>query len=1243
MNNNLTAQKIEQLLALYNQGQRNFKGFTLNQANLAQVKLPLIVMEDANLEAINFEQANLMGANLNRSNLKNANFKSANLMGADLVKVDLENSNLSKALISGVNLSASNLCNCDLGGASFVGSDLTAADLRGANLKGTNLRGANLRGTNLTETNIDYAIVDYDDLKNAIIPEQLRDKILSLQEEIPDIEVDQGLNESIDDEDQSHDFLIENNDNNAEQTEINQAQFFENQNQIETNQIDTDIIYDSYLSEVETDSKSDDLSNYSPFLEMDNSEWFENEDQEDHAVIFGHNLDQSNDSQENTQVNQEIPSNQIEDQPLSNILDDYQWFNDSEENQMIEITEPFLEMPENDQNSIFKDKDRANLDNLDNQENRESGEMFETILPDNSDQEWLNDSEEIKIETLEISDPFLEEMPNKSPENLTFDHNLSEQKSEQNLDSLLEIPDQSSENMELGNILESIVTNDRGWLNDSEEIKIETLGNVESLESLDNLDNLEISDLFLQSASNQEQKPIIYAQSWEENELDQLLAEDLILSHESYDLDREINDLFNLGSEKKETLTKETLIDEDELKLSSVLTDNEENQTLIFSFDEDNEGDIFTQENEENQTLTKATLVDEDNIFDLSIGLNNEIDSLTTEEETIKNISVFDNNNKPTLILEDNPNELQKISETQNELLELTENQVIIEQFESIEKEEKSEDLPLILPDDLATETNLFVAENEGEEKQTLTKETLIDLDINSQDLPAILPDDLETETNPFFLENETENDNYDHFFESESEEKETLSKETLIDFNTDNEDLANILSRDLDIETNPFFTENESANSDHLFELENQLSGKIEEDQHLSPEQIAKFNQFSDSIIEDQEEKLTQSQSNFESEITAQNEENESNTAIERRRINQSKSTFIQKLNNPVIESIQSVLKNRLQYHFKKNVFEYYQNQCAITQCNILPLLEVVMINPSAQEMPDHPSNGLVLRRDLSVLFQLFLLAINPDDLTVLVSPTIKNKEYQALNGQKILISNLPNNRSLVAHLKNCSWHQSNLTNLGQKSLKNQPLSKQIKVKKANDFDNLKTYLIAQSQQPRWLTFGLVGITAFSIIGAFLFNYFGGNKESEVISSTQNLKPIDVTIGDLTYESNGLIDNNNTYFSLPVLNHLGLNSGKIKPEANKINLEFSGKFKIKFVDLKIKDETFKNQGLIIEKTGISYIPINLIKSLKIKSSNLVENQTITYQNITYIKTGELKRLGVKIGWDEKSRILTLQ
>ncbi len=199
---------------------------TLVGADLQQMELPGIHLEQANLTRVNLSHANLSEAHLNGATLYRADFSEADLSrchleggflrgvsfhGANLTAADLSNSfmgmekaggeafaapgvpgrtselraDLSNAVLLDAKLRASTLIGADLSGANLRGADLVSANLRGANLRGADLTdanlteaaliGANLREADLTGATLTWATMDKADLREAkVTDEQLK-------------------------------------------------------------------------------------------------------------------------------------------------------------------------------------------------------------------------------------------------------------------------------------------------------------------------------------------------------------------------------------------------------------------------------------------------------------------------------------------------------------------------------------------------------------------------------------------------------------------------------------------------------------------------------------------------------------------------------------------------------------------------------------------------------------------------------------------------------------------------------------------------------------------------------------------------------------------------------------------------------------------------------------------------------------------------------------------------------------
>jgi hypothetical protein len=100
-----------------------------------------------------------------------------------------------------------------------------------------------------------------------------------------------------------------------------------------------------------------------------------------------------------------------------------------------------------------------------------------------------------------------------------------------------------------------------------------------------------------------------------------------------------------------------------------------------------------------------------------------------------------------------------------------------------------------------------------------------------------------------------------------------------------------------------------------------------------------------------------------------------------------------------------------RGQQQFRDALRRRFNDQCAVSGCRLLPLLEAAHIAPYRGEHDNHPENGLLLRADLHTLYDLDLLAIHPDSLVVELHPAIVG-EYGDLTG-RILATNSNNGPS--------------------------------------------------------------------------------------------------------------------------------------------------------------------------------------------------------------------------------------
>ena len=78
---------------------------------------------------------------------------------------------------------------------------------------------------------------------------------------------------------------------------------------------------------------------------------------------------------------------------------------------------------------------------------------------------------------------------------------------------------------------------------------------------------------------------------------------------------------------------------------------------------------------------------------------------------------------------------------------------------------------------------------------------------------------------------------------------------------------------------------------------------------------------------------------------------------------------------------------------------------RCAVTRCRTAEVLEAAHLIPYASYHPrrDDPENGLLLRADIHTLLDRHLIAINPETMSLWVSPRLRETSYASLGGKKI------------------------------------------------------------------------------------------------------------------------------------------------------------------------------------------------------------------------------------------------
>lgn len=88
---------------------------------------------------------------------------------------------------------------------------------------------------------------------------------------------------------------------------------------------------------------------------------------------------------------------------------------------------------------------------------------------------------------------------------------------------------------------------------------------------------------------------------------------------------------------------------------------------------------------------------------------------------------------------------------------------------------------------------------------------------------------------------------------------------------------------------------------------------------------------------------------------------------------------------------------------------------ECAVTECDLIDILEAAHIDAYRNDSHNDISNGLLLRSDIHTLYDLNLIAIEPIALTVRLSTKALNSGYGYLEGKPIKTKHTSNSDALL------------------------------------------------------------------------------------------------------------------------------------------------------------------------------------------------------------------------------------
>lgn len=133
--------------------------------------------------------------------------------------------------------------------------------------------------------------------------------------------------------------------------------------------------------------------------------------------------------------------------------------------------------------------------------------------------------------------------------------------------------------------------------------------------------------------------------------------------------------------------------------------------------------------------------------------------------------------------------------------------------------------------------------------------------------------------------------------------------------------------------------------------------------------------------------------------------------------------------LSNERERTMRAITARPGQAEFRYQLLKAHEGRCAITECTVEAVLEAAHIVPYCGPESNDSRNGLLLRGDVHTLFDLRLLRIDPDKLTIVVDRQLHGTEYESLAGRKLRLPENPTLRPSREAFQH-RWNESQLQN---------------------------------------------------------------------------------------------------------------------------------------------------------------------------------------------------------------------
>ena len=122
----------------------------------------------------------------------------------------------------------------------------------------------------------------------------------------------------------------------------------------------------------------------------------------------------------------------------------------------------------------------------------------------------------------------------------------------------------------------------------------------------------------------------------------------------------------------------------------------------------------------------------------------------------------------------------------------------------------------------------------------------------------------------------------------------------------------------------------------------------------------------------------------------------------------------------------VASIVRRRGQSAFRRALLDATGGRCALTGCQVTEVLEAAHITPYRGVETNHPTNGLLLRSDIHVLFDLGHISIDPETRRAVMASDLSGTVYGRLRGRRVADTNdkslRPSRAALTEHLQ---WSQ--------------------------------------------------------------------------------------------------------------------------------------------------------------------------------------------------------------------------